>query len=257
MPMKKNRWTMALCALLLAGNSCMQPAYEEETSKEEVPEQTLPEGKPDMPESLPEETYDLLEWVGDAHKFKIEDDESVRLYDRSEQAGKAQLTAPVLSIRESCWLLRVKLSYNPSANNYTRFYLAASSPNLFHKQLEGYFVQLGGNYDHIYFCRQKGTEIFKLFTGENMLKGSNSSEVDIKVECDKNGYFTIQFIAWTEDGESVQTGVIQDTTIIPNPSCGIRCTYTKSRNKHTLYRWIKVHHRVDSYEKLEPITLSK
>lgn len=253
---KYYRMTACLCALLLAGASCTQPVYEEKTeeeTKEEESQRPSPDNNTDRPEDLPDEDYDLLEWTGDTHKFKIEDGKSVQLYDPSEQAGTAQLTAAVKPLRESCWLLRIKVSYNPSANNFTRFYLAASTPDLFNKEIEGYFVQVGGNYDHVYFCRQKGERVYKLFTAEDVLQDSNNSEVDLKIECDKNGYFTIQCTTWTTQGTYMQQHVVKDTVSIPSPYCGIRCTYTKTRHKHTLYRWIRVHHNVDSYEELEPV----
>ena len=88
-----------------------------------------------------------LAWSGETDKFTITSKEGVRLDDPQEAAGTAYLAFPSSTVRNTRWELGVKLTFNPSANNYARFYLSSSTATL-SNTLQGYYLQIGGAKDN-------------------------------------------------------------------------------------------------------------
>lgn len=87
------------------------------------------------------------------------------------------------------WEFGVHLTFNPSANNYARFYLTSSS-NILSGNLNGYYIQIGGAKDNVALYRQNGNQSKLLASGRELMKGNSSPKLYIKVECDNNGYWT-------------------------------------------------------------------
>ena len=74
--------------------------------------------------SLPADTVTSeLPWEGEMDKFTINSKEGIHLNDPQEDAGTAYVTIPSTSIKNTRWEFGVHLTFNPSANNYARFYL--------------------------------------------------------------------------------------------------------------------------------------
>ena len=168
-----------------------------------------------------------LAWSGETDKFTITSKEGVRLDDPQEAAGTAYLAFPSSSVRNTRWEFGVKLTFNPSANNYARFYLTSSTATL-SNPLHGYYLQIGGAKDNVALYRQNENKSVLLASGRELMKGNNSPKLYIKVECDNNGYWTF----WTRlesENEYTREKQIRDTSIQSSEYCGIYCVYTKSR----------------------------
>ncbi len=211
--MKNCSFFIYFCWLLLVG---CNPDFEEEDGNAEA---GVASGQTD--------SSVLLNWSGDTDKFTIDAKKGIRLDDPQQSAGTAYLSFPSASILDTRWEFKVKLSFNPSANNYARFYLAASSDKLT-EATDGYFIQIGGARDNISLYRTEEGESVLLASGREIMKGDNSPEVSVKVECDKNGYWTY----WTRLGSASEYSMehqVKDTRVQYSTGCGIYCVYTKSR----------------------------
>lgn len=175
----------------------------------------------------PDNSTSELPWTGETDKFTINAKEGVHLNDPQEDAGTAYVTIPSSSVRSTRWEFGVRLTFNPSANNYARFYLASSS-EILSGDLNGYYIQIGGTKDNVALYRQNGNQSKLLASGRELMKGNNSPKLFIKVECDANGYWTF----WTRmesETEYTKEKQIKDASITKSICCGIYCVYTKSR----------------------------
>ena len=76
----------------------------------------------DEDEGNPEEdnTTSELPWEGETDKFTINSKEGLRLNDPQENAGTAYVTIPSSSVKNTRWEFGVRLTFNPSANNYAQ-----------------------------------------------------------------------------------------------------------------------------------------
>lgn len=185
-----------------------------------------------------------LSWTGETDKFTINAKEGIHLNDPQEDAGKAYVTTPSSSVRNARWEFGVRLTFNPSANNYARFYLASSS-NKLSDALNGYFIQIGGAKDNVALYRQNGTQPQLLASGRELMKGNNSPKLWIKVECDNNGYWTF----WTRlesENEDTMEKQIKDISIQSSICCGVYCVYTKSRCDGFTFHHIKLSNDVET-----------
>ena len=117
-----------------------------------------------------------LPWTGETDKFTINTKEGVHLNDPEEDAGTAYITFPSSSVHNTRWEFGVRLTFNPSANNYARFYLTSSS-NVLSGELTGYFIQIGGAKDNVALYRQNGAELKLLASGRELMKGNNSPKL--------------------------------------------------------------------------------
>ena len=167
-----------------------------------------------------------LPWEGETDKFTINAKEGVRLDAPQEDGGTAFITFPSTTVRNTRWEFGVHLTFNPSANNYARFYLASSS-NILSGNLNGYYVQIGGAKDNVALYRQNGEQRKLLASGRELMKGDNSPKLYIKAECDNNGYWTF----WTRlesENEYTKEKQVKDTDIQSSACSGIYCVYTRS-----------------------------
>lgn len=190
-------------------------------------------------------------WTGETDKFTINTKEGVHLNDPQEDAGTAYITFPSSSVRKTRWEFGVRLTFNPSANNYARFYLTSSSEMLSDK-LTGYFIQIGGAKDNVALYRQNGEELKLLASGRELMKGNNSPKLYIKVECDANGYWTF----WTRllsEEEYTKEKQIKESSIQTSVCCGIYCIYTKTRSDGFTFHHIQLSDDVETITEPEEI----
>ena len=83
----------------------------------------------DEKESLePDSSTSELPWTGETEKFTINTKEGVHLNDPQEDAGTAYITIPSSSVRSTRWEFGVRLTFNPSANNYALSLIHISEP---------------------------------------------------------------------------------------------------------------------------------
>lgn len=185
-----------------------------------------------------------LPWTGELDKFTINAKEGVHLNDPQEEGGTAYVTIPSSTVRSTRWSLDVHLTFNPSANNYARFYLVASS-NILSGNLNGYYIQIGGAKDNVGLYRQNGNQRKLLASGRELMKGNHSPKLSLKVECDDNGYWTF----WTRldsELEYTKEKQVKDASIQNSLCCGIYCVYTKTRCKGFTFRQIQLSNDVET-----------
>lgn len=185
-----------------------------------------------------------LSWEGETDKFTINSKEGVHLNDPAENSGTAYVTIPSTSVKNTRWEFGVHLTFNPSANNYARFYLTSSS-NTLSGSLNGYFIQIGGAKDNVTLYRQNGDQPKLLASGREVMKGNNSPQLYIKVECDNNGYWTFWTRLESEDGYTLEKQV-KDTDIQGSVCSGIYCVYTKTRCKGFTFHHVRLSNGVET-----------
>lgn len=166
------------------------------------------------------------------------------LNDPVEDGGTAYVTIPSTSVKNTRWEFGVHLTFNPSANNYARFYLTSSS-NTLSGSLNGYFIQIGGAKDNVTLYRQNGDQPKLLASGREVMKGNNSPQLYIKVECDNNGYWTFWTRLESEDGYTLEKQV-KDTGIQGSVCSGIYCVYTKTRCKGFTFHHVRLSNGVET-----------
>ena len=184
---------------------------------------------------------------GETDKFTINSKEGLRLNDPQENAGTAYVTIPSNSVKNTRWEFGVRLTFNPSANNYARFYLTSSS-NVLSGNVNGYYIQIGGAKDNVALYRQNGEQPKLLASGREVMKGNNSPKLYIKVECDNNGYWTF----WTRlesENEYTKEKQVKDNSILTSLYCGIYCIYTKTRCKGFTFHHIQLSNDVETTTK--------
>lgn len=183
-------------------------------------------------------TTSELPWEGETDKFTINSKEGIHLNDPQEDAGTAYVTIPSTSVKNTRWEFGVHLTFNPSANNYARFYLTSSS-NVLSGKLNGYYIQIGGSKDNVALYRQNEDGSKLLASGRELMKGNNSPKLSVKVECDNNGYWTF----WTRlesENEYVKEKQVKNIEIPASFCCGIYCIYTKTRCKGFTFHHIRL-----------------
>lgn len=226
---------MSFCKVLLLfsfiaiiSQSCSLPADDEQEERLEE-EDTV--------------TSELL-WEGETAKFIINAKEGIRLNDPQEDAGTAYITFPSSSVKNTCWEFGVRLAFNPSANNYARFYLTSSS-NVLSGSLNGYYIQIGGAKDNVALYRQNGGQSKQLASGRELMKGNNSPKLYVKVTCDNNGYWT--FLTRLEsENEYTKEKQVKDTNVQSSVCSGIYCVYTKTRRKGFTFHHIRLTNGVET-----------
>lgn len=226
--MRNCKACMLLSLFVILFYNCSLPADEEEKGDLE--------GEDTATSELP--------WEGETDKFTINSKEGVHLSDPQDDAGTAYVTIPSASVRNTRWEFGIHLTFNPSANNYARFYLTSSS-NVLSGKLNGYYIQIGGAKDNVALYRQDGSQPKLLASGRELMKGNNSPKLYIKVECDNNGYWTF----WTRlesENEYVKEKQVKDTNIQASLCCGIYCIYTKTRCKGFTFHHIQVSNDVET-----------
>lgn len=190
-----------------------------------------------------------LDWLGDTGKFTIDGKTGIRLNDPAEAGGVAFLETPSTQIRKMRWEFGVHLSFNPSANNYARFYLGSSS-DVLSGELDGYFLQIGGKKDNLALYRQEGDECVLLAAGRELMKGDNSPELSVRVECDSRGHWTF----WScLDGEEeyVREAQVKEETFTSSVCAGLLCVYTASRCKGFTFSRIALTQEAEEVEDTE------
>ncbi len=243
--MKPTILTEVLIILCMCLISCTQPVYIEDNANQDTVLPTDPSTEPIED--------DAILWEDLEGKFTFYDDGSIRLTDPLQEAGTATLISYQTQLRKTAWLFHITLSFNPSANNYMRIYLASSEQDVTYP-LNGYFLQVGGEADDIGLYRQEGTDITLLAKTPELMKGDSSPTLSLSVEYDNMGYFTLSAVNLTPPAYSSVVSA-QDTTFNSTAFCIVQCVYTKSRSRGFLIHSSRLHHRVPDRIELTPLTV--
>jgi len=165
-------------------------------------------------------------WSGNTPVFEVNSSEQLHLV--STGSDTSYLSTPSSVIRDSEWSFYVKLSFNTSSNNYSRVYLASDNADL-KGSLNGYYVQIGNTADNVSLWRQDGNSLVSIIDGTIASTGNSVNQLNIKVNCDPNGIWSL----YADDQAGVNyslEGTVLDTTYTTSSYFGVFCKYTSSNS---------------------------
>lgn len=190
-----------------------------------------------------EENFDDLlttkiEWLGEKEKFVINQNEGVHLADIQQSAKRAHLYFLNDRVQNTRWEFAVKMSFNPSAQNYACFFLTSDNTNL-KQELNGYYVKVGGHKDHISLNRREGNRNYELVSSSSFMKNLNTVHVYIRVERNDKGYWRLYYRNHDEN-EYKLIGEIKDNTLKNSVCSGVVCYYTHKGNHSIWFHHVSV-----------------
>ncbi len=163
-------------------------------------------------------------WIGDTVHF--ETNSLLQLHLSTTGSETAVLVTPNCRVKNTEWNFWMKLSFNTSANNHARFYLAADTAAL-RSNVNGFFLQAGGADDSIFIMKQKGVIIEKLFSVKSYKTNHSTNIMRFKITCDEHGAWEMRMD--TTGGYNYFTeGTFFDSTHYLSRWCGVYCRYTSS-----------------------------
>ncbi len=185
------------------------------------------------------------QWVGDTHLFGISNSSAIP----SKQKPALQLkgtgnTLATISVPNKLnssdsleWSFWVKISFNPSAQNYARIYLTSDNPKLY-SNLRGYYIGVGEfgmgmPSDRITLCRDFQGSLTVLFTSTFANLNKSTNELRIKVQRNPEGLWKM-YCDTTGKENYLFEGSVIDSSISTFEHFGIYCKYTSS-NAEKMY----------------------
>lgn len=165
-------------------------------------------------------------WSGTTDNFEITADFILHL-NAPEEADTSYLSTPSTLIDDVTWDFWLKMEFNPSSSNLTRFYLVADQENL-KEALNGYFVMVGNTPDEISLYRQDGLTITKIIDGTDGTVDASEVNVRVRVNRDALGNWEL-FHDNTGGFTFVSEGSVLDNTYTTTDFSGVLCKYTSSR----------------------------
>ena len=163
-------------------------------------------------------------WTGDAAQFEINISKQLHL----KAAGS---DTSVLATRSSCvknseWSFWIKLSFNTSANNHARIYLAADTMDP-RTVIKGYFVQVGGGDDSIYIMKQTATSAEKLYSFKTYRTLHSTNMLRFRIRCGNSGQWEAM-VDTTGGYNYISDGTFFDDSFQVSRWFGLMCKYTSS-----------------------------
>jgi hypothetical protein len=171
------------------------------------------------------------EWVGDIQKFEVNTSKKLHLIGTGTDT--AVLTTSNSRINSTEWSFWVKLSFNTSTNNYARVYLVSDKQAL-KDPLNGYYLQIGGSNDSIYFMKQTGVRMEKLIKASSCCTNNSTNVIRFKIINDSSGFWTL-YADNTGGIDFKEEGHCLDQDISSTSWFGVYCQYTSSNSTKFLY----------------------
>ncbi|MCX6270660.1 MAG: lamin tail domain-containing protein [Bacteroidetes bacterium] len=164
-------------------------------------------------------------WQGDTGLFEVNSLHQLHL--KSAGTDSSYLATPSSLLDSTEWILWVKLSFSPSANNFARIYLA-SEQDVLTDSPKGFYLQLGeaGSSDAITLFRRQGGQDFQVCRGKEGFIAA-SFAVRIKVTRNMQGLWSLYADSTGGNLFQLQATGIDSTEITP-AWFGIYCRYTSS-----------------------------
>ncbi|MDR1526979.1 MAG: lamin tail domain-containing protein [Dysgonamonadaceae bacterium] len=174
-----------------------------------------------------------VSWTGDVSEFKVNEALQLQLYSVTKHSP-SQLRTPSSIVSNTRWEFDVKMTFNPTASNYTKVYLASDEADLT-GDLNGLFVRIGYTDKNICLMQsKKGSNNKTLITGEKKRLDGASVSISIKAELDATGKFNLYSRLDTESDFNLEGSCnIQD--VITSNWFGIVCAFTSTRNEHFFF----------------------
>jgi len=171
-------------------------------------------------------------WTGDPGHFRITSSTAVPQEMRpalqldAPEAGNSCLSVPWSFSGDLEWQFWIKLSMNTSSGNYARFYLLSNTAGL-KGALEGYFLQVGGAEDSVFFCKQDSLETSSIFRFASAFTGNSTNSLRFRITRDYQGLW--KFYCDSLGGYALSyQGEITDSDYPSGDHFGLLCQYTSS-----------------------------
>lgn len=183
-------------------------------------------------------------WAGNSGLFAVTNGQ-LQLNDPAPTANNTSflyLPAPTSLDQATTWEFLVRMEFSPSASNFARVYLAASSSGL-SGDLNGYFIKVGGvseDVDAIELFRQDGSTLTRLISGTAGGVGVDPAVARVRVTRSMTGEW--QLFADYTGGTSFQPeGQAQDATYPLGGFFGVYCRYTSTRAQAFFFDDVLIH----------------
>ena len=171
-------------------------------------------------------------WTGTADKFVVNADGQLQL--NANEAGTAWLALPMTESEEMEWRFWIREAFSPSSNNFTDVWLCANNADL-SQATQGYFVRFGegGSNDAIELFRKDGNSQQSICRGTQAAI-ANSFAVSVKLNCDRNGHWTLQTC---NDNSGIYNTEAEgnDATLSKSGFFGLHATFTASNAKRVYF----------------------
>mgnify|MGYP001178632151 CR=1 FL=1 len=165
-------------------------------------------------------------WYGDTAFFQLNSD---KLHlNAPSVSDTAYIVTPSSVLYNAQWEFWLKLKFNPSSNNYARFYLSSDVKNV-EGALYGYYLKIGGSEDEISLYRQEGNQHIEIIDGMDGL--IDTSTVNIRLRVTRDSLAKWRIFADLSGGHVFSfLGSIADSTYLQAAYTGFYCRYTASRS---------------------------
>lgn len=174
-------------------------------------------------------------WSGDAANYGIYTSTAIPstmipgLRTTNTVPDTTYLSAPnAMTLTDSLeWIFWAKMSFNPSASNFSRVYLVSDQQNL-RGSLNGYFVGLSNaGVDKLYLVRQDGATLTPIITGTVANLNKTSNIVRVRVKRDNAGNWSMYSDTLGGDNFALE-GTANDVTYSNSAYIGVFNQYTVS-----------------------------
>lgn len=165
-------------------------------------------------------------WSGDDSLFQVS---AAQLRLKGSVTAEAYLSTPFNGMDSVEWRFFTRINLNPSAQNYSRFYLVSDKANL-KDSVNGYFVQFGGstgNTDTIALYKQTGLKTEKILAARPATCGKTNNLIGVKVFRNHQGQWQL-FTDTTGGNNFYFEGSVLDTAHTTNAYVGWYIRYTSS-----------------------------
>lgn len=169
-------------------------------------------------------------WIGTTADFEVNTNKELQL--SASAAGKSYLSTSSTFLEGNVeWQFRIKQTFSPSDNNYSRFYLVSDTNNLLIDSISGYYLRFGenGSNDAIKLYCQNGTTHTLLASG-TAARIASSFDLKIKIVRDTNALWTV-FSSSVETENWEEEFSCYDSTFLTSTHIGLVCVYTASNTK--------------------------
>lgn len=166
------------------------------------------------------------EWAGDTSDFQVISD---ILFLDAPQISDTSILFLISNISVKAeWNIKVGLNFNPSSSNFARVYLMSDNTD-FRKNLNGYYLKIGGTNDDVSLYRQDQNNHSLIIEGRKGKLNLNQNDLRIKISRDSNYLWSLESDS-TGGYDYLFEGMAVDSIHLHSIAIGIFCKYTSTRS---------------------------